>query len=164
MTGARASGAPPTGPQTAAPQAAAPQAADPQATGAQAVGAQAAAPAVIGEEAAGAQVTEVRLIGERVVACAGVAGLSGGLFGTMATYLPGERLTGVSADDHEVNIAIVARLDRPLPETADEVRRAVADLAGDRPVNIRIDDVVPREPDDAVSAGAAPGDSVKETS
>ncbi|MEU7856775.1 hypothetical protein [Nonomuraea sp. NPDC049141] len=89
--------------------------------------------------------TEVRLIGERVVACAGVAGLSGGLIETVATYLPGERLTGVSADDREVNIAIVARLGRPLPETAEEVRRAVADLAGDRLVNIRIDDVVPEE-------------------
>jgi hypothetical protein len=125
---------------------------------AQAVGVQGTEAAVIDDEAAGAQVTEVRLIGERAVACAGVAGLSSGLFGTVATYLPGERLMGVSADEHEVNIAIVARLDRPLPETAEEVRRAVADLAGDRLVNIRIDDVVP---EDTVPA---PEDAVKETS
>ncbi|MFD1536412.1 hypothetical protein [Nonomuraea guangzhouensis] len=125
---------------------------------AQTTDSQVVGPEAGGPEAGGAQVTEVRLIGERAVACAGVAGLSGGLIDTVATYLPGERLTGVSADDHEVNIAIVARLDRPLPETAEEVRRAVADLAGDRLVNIRIDDVVPAD------TPAAPEDAVKETS
>jgi hypothetical protein len=41
-----------------------------------------------------------------------------------------------------VEIAIVATTDRPLPQTADEVRRAVTDLAGDRRVNVRIDDIV----------------------
>ncbi|HUR05321.1 MAG TPA: hypothetical protein VM347_22450 [Nonomuraea sp.] len=116
---------------------------------------------MIDDGAAGSQMTEVRLIGERAVACAGVAGLSDSLLGTVVTYLPGERLTGVAADEHEVNIAIVARLDRPLPETAEEVRRAVADLAGDRLVNIRINDVVP---EDTVSADTAPEDAVKETS
>ena len=143
MTGARASG---------------PQVSAAETTGSQVVGPEAGGPEAGGPEAGGAQVTEVRLIGERAVACTGVAGLSGGLIDTVATYLPGERLTGVSADDHEVNIAIVARLDRPLPETAEEVRRAVADLAGDRLVNIRIDDVVPAD------TPAAPEDAVKETS
>ncbi|PZG21649.1 hypothetical protein C1J01_06105 [Nonomuraea aridisoli] len=79
---------------------------------------------------------------ERARACSGVVKLSGGPFGTVATYLPGDRLTGVSADEREVEIAIVATLARPLPETAEEVRRAVADLAGNRPVNVRIDDIV----------------------
>ncbi|MFC5830217.1 hypothetical protein [Nonomuraea insulae] len=87
-------------------------------------------------------VSEALAIAERARACAGVAGLSGGRFGTVATYLPGERLTGVSTDAREVEIAIVATLDRPLPETAEEVRRAVAGLAGDRPVNVRIDDII----------------------
>ncbi|NUP01560.1 MAG: hypothetical protein HOV96_34740 [Nonomuraea sp.] len=73
-----------------------------------------------------------------------MAGLSGGPFGTVATYLPGERVMGVCADEGKVEIAVVATLERPLPETADEVRRAVSDLAGGRPVNVRIDDVVER--------------------
>ncbi|NUT12824.1 MAG: hypothetical protein HOQ38_20355 [Nonomuraea sp.] len=73
-----------------------------------------------------------------------MAGLSGGPFGTVATYLPGERVMGVCADEGKVEIALVATLERPLPETADEVRRAVSDLAGGRPVNVRIDDVVER--------------------
>ncbi|WP_433516102.1 Asp23/Gls24 family envelope stress response protein [Nonomuraea sp. CA-143628] len=108
-----------------------------------------------------APASEAQLVAERVRACAGVAGLSGGLFGTVATYLPGERLTGVSINDREVTIDIVARLGRPLPETAEEVRRAVADLAGDRPVNIRIDDVAP---EDTVPADKTSEDSLKETS
>ncbi|MGW4794631.1 hypothetical protein ACWEPC_19700 [Nonomuraea sp. NPDC004297] len=86
--------------------------------------------------------TEARLIADRARACPGVAGLSGGPFGTVATYLPGERLPGVSAGEDAVEIAIVATLDRPLPETADQVRRAVADLAGERPVHVRIDDII----------------------
>lgn len=91
---------------------------------------------------AGGAVSEAVAIAERARACPGVAGLSGGRFGTVATYLPGERLTGVSTDGREVEIAIVATLDRPLPETAEEVRRAVASLAGDRLVNVRIDDII----------------------
>ncbi|MEQ4719120.1 hypothetical protein [Nonomuraea sp. B19D2] len=85
---------------------------------------------------------EPRAIAERARSCQGVAGLSGGPFGTVATYLPGDRLMGVSVNDRAVEIAIVATMERPLPETADEVRRAVTDLAGDRRVNVRIDDVV----------------------
>ncbi|TDE59544.1 hypothetical protein E1295_02690 [Nonomuraea mesophila] len=82
------------------------------------------------------------MIAERVRACPGVAGLSGGPFGTVATYMPGERLLGVAVNEREVRIAVVARMDRPLPDTADEVRRAVTDLAGDRRVDVRIDDIV----------------------
>ncbi|TDD26503.1 hypothetical protein E1294_00160 [Nonomuraea diastatica] len=82
------------------------------------------------------------MIAQRVRACSGVIGLSGGPFGTVATYMPGERLLGVSVNDREVEIAIVARMDRPLPETAEEVRQAVADLADGRRVNVRIDDIV----------------------
>jgi hypothetical protein len=85
---------------------------------------------------------DARTIAERAKSCPDVAGLSGGPFGTVTTYLPGERLLGVSVHDDAVDIAIVARLRRPLPETADEVRRAVADLTGDRLVHVRIDDVV----------------------
>ncbi|WP_245641858.1 hypothetical protein [Nonomuraea candida] len=89
---------------------------------------------------------EAGVMAERALGCDGVAGLSGGPFGTVATYLPGERLTGVSVGEREVEIAIVATLDRPLPETADAVRRAVADLAGERRVNVRVDDIVVEGP------------------
>ncbi|GAA4223588.1 putative alkaline shock family protein YloU [Streptosporangium album] len=70
--------------------------------------------------------------------CPDVADLSGGPFGTVATYLPGERVSGVAVRDGDVEISIVAQLGRPLPEIAEEVRTAVASLVGDRPVNVHI--------------------------
>ncbi|MEZ7131860.1 hypothetical protein ACBR40_41555 [Nonomuraea sp. AD125B] len=97
---------------------------------------------------------EAPAIAERVRSCDGVAGLSSGPFGTVATYLPGRRLTGVSVNDRAVEIAIVATLDRPLLETADEVRRAVTDLAGERLVNVRIDDIAHGVADDSADDSA----------
>ncbi|MFI6175958.1 hypothetical protein ACIA8R_10540 [Nonomuraea sp. NPDC051191] len=85
---------------------------------------------------------EAEALAELVRACPGVAGLSGGPFGTVATYLRGERVRGVSTGEDVVEVAIVATLERPLPETAEDVRQAVWKLTGGRPVNVRIDDVV----------------------
>ncbi|MFF0864535.1 hypothetical protein ACFYUV_22460 [Nonomuraea sp. NPDC003560] len=85
---------------------------------------------------------EAETLAELVRACPGVAGLSGGPFGTVATYLPGARVMGVSADGDTVEIAIVATLVRPLSETAEDVRQAVWEPGGGRPVNVHIDDVV----------------------
>jgi len=64
--------------------------------------------------------------------------LSGGPFGTVATYLPGERLPGVALREDEVEVSIVVRMGRPLPEIADEVRKAIAPMVGDRPINVHI--------------------------
>ncbi|MEV4091948.1 hypothetical protein [Streptosporangium saharense] len=77
-------------------------------------------------------------IADTVRRCPGVADLSGGPFGTVATYLPGERVSGVALREDEVEISIVAEPTRPLLETADEVRAALAPLVGDRPVNVYI--------------------------
>ncbi|GAA5041961.1 hypothetical protein GCM10023259_011200 [Thermocatellispora tengchongensis] len=78
---------------------------------------------------------------EAVRRCPDVAALSLGPFGTVATYLPGVKVSGVAVRDGEIDIAIVARYGRPLPEIADEVRDAVAPLAGGRRVNVAIDDL-----------------------
>jgi uncharacterized alkaline shock family protein YloU len=85
--------------------------------------------------------TDAQAIARKVRECPGVAALSGGPFGTVSTYLPGDRLVGVAVREHEVEIAIVARGGRPLPALADEIRQAVAELTGERLVDIRIDDV-----------------------
>ncbi|GHH70527.1 hypothetical protein GCM10017673_22550 [Streptosporangium violaceochromogenes] len=77
-------------------------------------------------------------IADAVRHCPDVAGLSGGPFGTVATYLPGERVSGVAVREDEVEVSIIARYGRPLPEIADEVRAALAPLVGDRPVNVYI--------------------------
>ncbi|MGW4422094.1 hypothetical protein [Streptosporangium sp. NPDC004631] len=77
-------------------------------------------------------------IADAVRRCPGVADLSGGPFGAVATYLPGEKISGVALRDDEVEISIVVQPGRPLPEIADEVRTALAPLVGDRPVNVHI--------------------------
>ncbi|MEV7012737.1 hypothetical protein [Streptosporangium sp. NPDC051022] len=77
-------------------------------------------------------------IAEAVRNCPDVADLSGGPFGTVATYLPGERVSGVALRENEVEVSVVVQPGRPLPEIADEVRAALAPLVGDRPVNVHI--------------------------
>jgi len=87
------------------------------------------------------------LVAERVLACPVVAALAGGLAGQAATYLPGRRVAGVSWRDDVCEVAVVLRLDgRPLPELAEEVRRALEPVAGGRAVDIVITDVVAGEP------------------
>ena len=88
-------------------------------------------------------------------ACPLVAGMAGGRFGEVATYLPGRRLVGVRAADDELEVHVVARWGTPLPEVADAVRRAVAPAAAGRPVTVYIDDI--EVPDgEAPVAGALP--------
>ncbi|GLZ48923.1 hypothetical protein Acsp06_51080 [Actinomycetospora sp. NBRC 106375] len=75
-----------------------------------------------------------------VLACPGVAGLSGGPYGTVGTYLPGRRVTGVQITDHEITVRIVARL-APLRRIEAEVRAAVAPLLPGLPVHLGVDDI-----------------------
>ncbi|RBQ14319.1 hypothetical protein DP939_41310 [Spongiactinospora rosea] len=70
-----------------------------------------------------------------------MAELSGGPFGTIATYLPGGRVRGIALRDDGLDIAVTARYGTPLPEIADRIREAVGQAAGGRPVNVRIDDL-----------------------
>ena len=88
-----------------------------------------------------------------VLACPSVAGLSGGTFGTVGTYLPGRRVTGVQITDAEVTIRIVARL-APLRRVEAEVRAVVAALVPGLPVHLGVDDIVTGEPDTTRSANA----------
>ncbi|MET9069207.1 hypothetical protein ACWDR1_25625 [Streptosporangium sandarakinum] len=77
-------------------------------------------------------------VADAVRHCPGVAGLSGGPFGAVATYLPGEKVPGVAVRDDQVEVSIVVRPGRPLPEIAEDVRAALAPLVGGRPVNVHI--------------------------
>nr|WP_228045922.1 hypothetical protein [Saccharopolyspora sp. HNM0983] len=66
----------------------------------------------------------------------------GGAFGEIASHLPGRQVTGVRvAEDGAVEIGVVALLDRPLPETAAELRDLVREAAGPVPVHITIAEV-----------------------
>jgi hypothetical protein len=79
-----------------------------------------------------------------VLAHPGVARLSGGAFGTVASYLPGRRVVGVRLpleDGDPVQIAVVARMGVPLPRLADELGAAVVEVLGPVAVDVTVADV-----------------------
>lgn len=78
---------------------------------------------------------------QRVLSCPSVARMAPGTAVEVATYLPGRRVPGVRLVDGAVEVHVVAHYGRPLPEVADEVRRALASTVGEQRVEIFIDDL-----------------------
>ena len=81
-------------------------------------------------------------IATAVLAVPGVAGLHAGMFGEVATYLPGRRVTGVriGADAVEVHVSVL--VDVPIRATASAIRQTVA-LLTPLPVDVTVEDIVP---------------------
>ncbi|WP_206686166.1 hypothetical protein [Kribbella qitaiheensis] len=71
----------------------------------------------------------------------GVADLHGGVFGEVATYLPGGRVAGVRIAEGHVEIHLSLFWDHPVRATADTVRTTVEPLV-DRPVHVTVQDIV----------------------
>jgi hypothetical protein len=80
-----------------------------------------------------------------VTAHPSVARLHGGLFGDVATYLPGRRLIGVRIGE-TVELGVVLHLDRPIPDVVRSVRQQVSLLCGGAAVDIVVADVVEPDP------------------
>jgi hypothetical protein len=99
---------------------------------------------------------DVDAVAAAVLGCAGVAGLDGGQFGEVASYLPGRTVTGVVASGGRVRVQIRSRWGIPAPELAAAITRVLRPLAGPRPVDVVIADV--EDPPDApdVTGLAAP--------
>ncbi|MEE3852789.1 Asp23/Gls24 family envelope stress response protein [Gordonia sp. LSe1-13] len=79
-------------------------------------------------------------VAEAVVAVPGVTGLYGGVFGEIATYLPGGRVNGVVLSDESAEVHIIVDMTRDLHDVAISVRDVVRDLTG-APVIVIIEDV-----------------------
>jgi len=78
-----------------------------------------------------------------VTAHPAVERLDGGRFGDVATYLPGRRrLVGVRVGEsgEPVEIAVVLRAGRPIPQAVAELRAAVAALRPG-PVDVTVSDI-----------------------
>ncbi|AEF38788.1 Asp23/Gls24 family envelope stress response protein [Hoyosella subflava] len=85
--------------------------------------------------------TRVRNIADVVLGVRGVAELHGGRFGSLGTYLAGERITGVRIDDDgTVEVHVSLNIDAPIRKTAENIRAAVAQLEHG-PINITIEDL-----------------------
>ncbi len=78
-----------------------------------------------------------------VLAVPGVAGLHAGMFGEVATYLPGRQVAGVRIEDDHVEIHVSVFWNEPVRATAEQVSARVEEVVG-RPVNVTVDDVVHR--------------------
>jgi hypothetical protein len=94
-----------------------------------------------------------------VVAHPSVARLHGGRYNDVATYLATGRLVGVriGGPGEPVEVAVVLRLDRPIPDVVAALRATVSALCGGRPVDITVADVATDDdvPDDALGPGPA---------
>lgn len=87
------------------------------------------------------EVDVVERIAAAVLDVPGVVELYGGLFGEIATYLPGRRVAGVSMDEYGTEIHIVVDISYDLLEVAETVRISVTELTGE-PVSVTVEDVV----------------------
>lgn len=90
------------------------------------------------------------LVADAVTAHPSVVRLDGGAFGAVATFLPARRLVGVHVGrpGEPVEIAVVLRLDRPIPDVVTSLRTTVRALCDNVPVDVTVADVeLPGGPD-----------------
>ena len=90
-----------------------------------------------------------------VRAVPGVADLHPGMFGEVGTYLPGRRVPGVRLADTGTDVHVTVYFDSPVRDVATQIRRAVAAAVGG-PVNVTVEDVVPRTPPGATASNPDP--------
>ncbi len=79
-------------------------------------------------------------VAQAVESTPGVAGLHGGRFGEVATYLPGRRIAGIRLGDTAAQVHVVIDYGTKVPDVAAAVRDAVAPLV-DTPVDVTVEDV-----------------------
>ncbi|MBP2390548.1 Asp23/Gls24 family envelope stress response protein [Aeromicrobium fastidiosum] len=79
-------------------------------------------------------------VASAVLAVPGVNALHAGVFGEVATYLPGRRITGVRLGDDACEVHVVLDWGTPVLQTADAVRVAVEPLV-DGPVDVTVQDI-----------------------
>lgn len=95
------------------------------------------------------------LVAAAVLAVPFVAGLHGGRFGEVATYLPGRRITGVRLGAGTLDLHVTARYPATVEQIDVSVRAAVsALLPTPTVVSIVVEDVV--EPGDGPAIRSAP--------
>ena len=80
-------------------------------------------------------------IAAAVLACPGVIALHGGVFGEVATYLPGRRVIGVQVGADRVAVHFTALLGEPVLRVAADVRAAATPLACGWPLDVVVEDV-----------------------
>ena len=86
------------------------------------------------------------LVAAAVTSVPGVVGLHAGMFGEVATYLPGHRVAGVrTGPDDVTEVHVTLRYGSPVRETAAMVRDAASAVTGGV-VDVTVEDVVTEAP------------------
>ncbi len=98
---------------------------------------------------------DVDAVAAAVQACAGVAGLEGGRFGEVVSYLPGRTVPGVLVSGSRVKVQVRSRWGIPAPELAALITTVLTPFTRGRPVDVIVADIDdppgtprPREPAD----------------
>lgn len=78
-----------------------------------------------------------------VLGVPGVAALHAGMFGEVATYLPGRRVAGVRIRNETVDVHVTVHGNVDVRRTAAAVREAVARLAAVTTVDVTVEDIAP---------------------
>ena len=76
-------------------------------------------------------------------AVAGVTGLHTGMFGEVASYLPGRSVPGVRITDDRIDVHICVAVGAAIRGTAADVRSAIAAEFPGIPVDVTVEDVTP---------------------
>src|ERR1700751_102945 len=84
---------------------------------------------------------DVDAVAAVVRGCAGVAGLDGGRFGEVTSYLPGRKVAGVVVSGGRGGGQGRPRWAVPAPELAARIPAVLAPLSGRRPVDVMIADI-----------------------
>ncbi|OBB68799.1 Asp23/Gls24 family envelope stress response protein [Mycolicibacterium monacense] len=80
------------------------------------------------------------VVAAAVKAVPGVAGLHGGMFGEVGTYLPGRRITGVRMADGVTEVHVVLQFGSTVRDTAARIRDVVTAAVGGI-VDVYVEDV-----------------------
>jgi hypothetical protein len=84
---------------------------------------------------------DVDAVAAIVRGCAGVAGLDGGRFGEVASYLPGRTVAGVVVSGDRVRVQVRSRWGVPAPALGLTITQALRPVTGNRPVDVVIADI-----------------------
>jgi hypothetical protein len=84
---------------------------------------------------------DVDAVAAAVQGCAGVAGLDGGQYGEVATYLPGRTVPGVVIGGGRVLVQVRSRWGVPAPQLAALIATVLVPLTGRWPVDVVIADI-----------------------
>jgi hypothetical protein len=84
---------------------------------------------------------DVDAVATAVGTCAGVAGLTGGPYHEVATYLPGRTIDGVAVSGGRVRVQVRSRWGVEAPLLGTLIKTVLTPLTGARPVDVTIADI-----------------------